>query len=130
MQWEKGTAQEEDKLFDFKVAPTDEAINGLEGQVEVERGLGPMALCYKENMGWIAEQLGPASGHWKRRAREARNEGLNVDKASDVKKRADPITLEELQPHISTQKRRKVTERNSTVDGDEAVAAEQHRRAQ
>ena len=54
--------------------PTNEGINGLEGQIEMECGQGPMALCYKENTGWIVEQLSLMSGHRKRRAREGRNE--------------------------------------------------------
>ena len=74
MQWETGMFQGEDNLFDFKVVPTNEGINGLEGQIEMECGQGPMALCYKENTGWIVEQLSPMSGHRKRRAREGRNE--------------------------------------------------------
>ena len=28
-----------------------------------------MAITYEEEVGWVADKLGPTSGHWKRRAR-------------------------------------------------------------
>ena len=55
MQWETRTFQREDNLFEFRVAPTNEGINGIEAQIGMECGLGPMMLCYKEYTGWIAE---------------------------------------------------------------------------
>lgn len=27
-------------------------------------GPGPMALCYREKLGWVTGSLGPKSGHW------------------------------------------------------------------
>ena len=94
-----------------------------------------MALCYKEDTGWIAEHLGPTNGHWKRRAREARNENLKEEKAPELKKRVGTTPLEELEPFTPDQKRRKTLEQskpqqiNTEMDGDEVVAVEQHRRA-
>lgn len=49
MQWETGTVQGEDNFFEFRVAPTNGGINGIETRQEMECGPGPMALCYKEN---------------------------------------------------------------------------------
>lgn len=117
-------------LFEFRVAPTNGEIKGVETRQEMECGPGPMALCYKENAGWIMEQLGPTSGHWERRAREAHNENPRKEKTLDVKKRVGPTLLEELEPYVPDHKRRKTREqskpqkKNSDTDGDEAVAAE------
>ena len=49
--------------FEFQMAPTMEGIQNIKAHKVKERGSGPMALCYKENMGWVAEYLGPKSGH-------------------------------------------------------------------
>lgn len=62
VQCETGTSQGEDNLFEFRVTPTNEGIIGIEARQEMECGPGPMALCYKENAGWVAEHLGPTSG--------------------------------------------------------------------
>ena len=62
MQWETGTLHGEDNLFEFRVASTNEGSNGFVAQQDMECGLGPMALCYKEDTGWIAEHLGPTNG--------------------------------------------------------------------
>ena len=53
------------------MAPTMEGIQNIKSQKVKVHGSSPMALCYKENMGWVAEHLGPKSGHWKRITREA-----------------------------------------------------------
>lgn len=73
--------------------------------------------------------MGPTSGHWKRHAREARNENLMDEKAPELKKRASPTPLEELEPYIPNKKRRKTSEqnkpqqKNSEMVGDKEVAA-------
>jgi len=71
MQWETGTFHGEGNAFEFQMAPTTEGIQNIKAQKVKEHGPGPMALCYKENMGWVAKHLGPKSGHWKRITHEA-----------------------------------------------------------
>ncbi|KAK7837548.1 hypothetical protein CFP56_021109 [Quercus suber] len=71
MQWETGTLHGEANVFEFQMAPTKEGIQNIKAQKVKEHGSGPMALCYKDNIGWVAEHLGPKSGHWKRIKREA-----------------------------------------------------------
>lgn len=122
-------------MFEFRVASPNKGSNGFVAQQDMKLELGPMALCYKEDTGWIAEHLGPTNGHWKRRACEARNENLKEEKAPELKKRVGTTLLEELEPYILDQKRRKTLEQskpqqiNTEMDGDEVVAVEQHRRA-
>lgn len=53
----------EGNSFEFQMALTMEGIQNIKAHKVNERGSGPMALCYKENMGWVAEHLGPKSGH-------------------------------------------------------------------
>ena len=50
-----------------------------------------MAMTYEMEMGWVAETLGPTSGHWKRRARAGQAKGK--EKAvSPVKKKRGVVT--------------------------------------
>lgn len=55
MQWETRTVHGEDNLFEFWMVPTMEGIKEIETQKDKEHGSGLMALCYKENVGWVAE---------------------------------------------------------------------------
>lgn len=75
---EKGarvTDQAEIPKFSF------EPVNEMqEGGSFVGSGLsrdeeGPRAMTYDMESGWVAEVLGPTSGHWKRRAREGKAKG-------------------------------------------------------
>lgn len=36
-----------------------------------EEVLGPMAMTFSKEVGWVAEKLGPKSGHWNCLARKA-----------------------------------------------------------
>lgn len=63
MQWETGTLHGEGNTFEFQMALTTEGIQNIKAQKVKEHGPNPMVLCYTENMGWVAEHLGPKSGH-------------------------------------------------------------------
>ena len=52
---------------------------------------GPMAMTYEMEMGWVAETLGPTSGHWKRRARTGQAKGKEKIE-SPIKKKKGVVT--------------------------------------
>lgn len=54
--------------FDFMTAQQAPTRDCLVGQVLEENEEGPMAMSYEMSVGWVADKLGPNSGHWKRRA--------------------------------------------------------------
>nr|POF24395.1 hypothetical protein CFP56_35373 [Quercus suber] len=94
-------------------------------------------MCYVEENGWIAEKLGPSSKHWKRLARTVKANLDNKGKSPTQAKRVGPTPLQELDPNIKDLKRRKGMKEDmqNTVgkkhsDGEVAMTAEQHRRAQ
>ena len=54
-----------------------------------------MAITYEEEVGWVADKLGPTSGHWKRRARA--NPSLENNKSlGPNKKKREGSSLEEI----------------------------------
>lgn len=63
MQWEMVIAQREDPTFVFNERP--ESIGGQyeANIVKPNKALGLMAMTYSNELGWIAEALGPTSGH-------------------------------------------------------------------
>ena len=137
MQWEKGIKPVAEKPFEFCVAPKVEGSRDVVGQVSVDKENGPMAISFDVNLGWVAETLGPQSGHWKCMAKKARDTSLKKETKEEIwlGKRLGTSPLQELEPNITTQKRRKLQksskaqEHNAVRDGREAVAAEQHQRA-
>ena len=99
--------------------------------------LGPMAMSFDENVGWVAEKMGPKSKHWKRLAREIKSDALKKSKSPIKQKRECPTPLTEIDPNALELKRRMgknkqhvVSEDGNTMDGNEAVAVRQHHRAQ
>ena len=98
--------------------------------------LGPMAMSYDENVGWVAEKIGPKSKHWKRLAREIKPDALKKSKSPAKQKRECPTPLAEIDPNALELKRRRgknkqvVSIDGNTMDGGEAVVTRQHRLAQ
>nr|POF23049.1 hypothetical protein CFP56_15531 [Quercus suber] len=126
MQWETGTLHGEANVFEFQMAPTKEGIQNIKAQKVKEHGSGPMALCYKDNIGWVAEHLGPKSGHWKRIKREACEAKPKENMGPGTRKRAGITPIDELDTNIIDMKRKKPLEQNKTLrrksstDGGEA----------
>ena len=137
MQWEKADADKIEASFKFKLAPNKTPIQpDLEKTIPGDE-LGPMAMSFEENVGWVAEKMGPKSKHWKRLAREIKSDALKKSKSPIKQKRECPTPLTEIDPNALELKRRMgknkqhvVSEDGNTMDGNEAVAARQHRRAQ
>ena len=54
-----------------------------------------MAMNYEVDVGWVADKLGPTSGHWKRRARAS--PGIeNNEVLGPIKKKREGSSLEEI----------------------------------
>ena len=109
MQWETAHTQEIDNVQVGTLAPSikKEAKVGGPTSMGSELELGPLAMCYVEEKGWIAETLGPSSKHWKRLAREVKVKPDSKGKSPIKAKREGPTPLQELDPNIKDLKRRK-----------------------
>ena len=82
--------------------------------------LGPIAMCFDENKGWISETLGPTSRHWKRLAWEVHNKVAQIEGDPINGKRAGLTPLQELDPNISELKcRRGSTGQSKKKNGEE-----------
>ena len=141
MHWEKAPFPEIEPIFKFVVAPNEKVGSQVESPSDKDAAMGPMALSYNQNEGWVAAQLGPKSKHWKRLAREVNQNKPKGKKGLKSGKREGPTPLQELDPNNLDQKRRKGLKRNESLengntenemestDGGVAVLATQHRRA-
>ena len=69
MQKEIGTQHNVIPKFEFKSALQASTSDCQVGLSFGENMKGPVAMMYEVDVGWVAENLGPNSGHWKRRAR-------------------------------------------------------------
>ena len=101
MQWEKADADKIEASFKFKLAPNKTPIQpGLEKTIPGDE-LGPMAMSFDENVGWVAEKMGPKSKHWKRLAREIKSDALKKSKSPIKQKRECPNTINRNRPKCS-----------------------------
>lgn len=82
MQWEIGTCHGDENRFEFKMALNYKGKKEVCEAGSMGYGPGPMALCYNEQMGWVAGHLSPKSEHWKRLARTAHVD--NLEKGPNV----------------------------------------------
>ena len=82
--------------FDFKSALQSLSRDGPAGLVLEVNEDGPVAMTYEVDVGWVADKLGPNSGHWKRRARASPGNDSIEELGPIQKKREGPISLEEL----------------------------------
>ena len=91
LKWEKGIQQKEETQFNFILAPRLKSPRGDESPVKNEEGNGPMAMCFNEDSGWVAETLGSKSGHWKRLVRmaQSKEESMGLDQLGS--KRIGPV---------------------------------------
>ena len=89
-----------------------------------------MAMTYEMELGWVAETLGPTSGHWKRKARAGQAKGKEkIESPIQMKKGAvTPSCV--LDQNGLGRKRRKVDKQGGDEgveengkDGGEAIAA-------
>ena len=133
---ETKSGEKEHPMFKFKIGPT----GGLgEAQVDLDPASteeGPMAMTYEMDSGWVAEPLGPSSGHWKRRARVGQAKGKEKLESPAKIKRSLLSSSVGLDQNDLGRKKRKVEKKGDDGndeekgrDGGVAVAAVQHRRA-
>ena len=107
MQWENATQQERESRFNFILAPTTFEGITTKGLDLDKTELGPMTMTYELGVGWVAEKLGPRSGHWKRLARNTKPKTNDTDLGPINQKGEGPTPLSDLDPHIIDLKRRK-----------------------
>ena len=110
MPWEKETHHEAEVPFKFRVAPNPEGSEDVVGQDRVDMKSGPMAMRLDSELGWVAKELGPKSGHWKRLVRKAHLASPNKERMKDkiLGKRSSPIPVKVLENTDTTRKRNKI----------------------
>ena len=59
MLWEIMTQQKSEDQFVFQMAPSLEGPDREGSPIREEVATSPMAICYDEKSGWVAETLGP-----------------------------------------------------------------------
>lgn len=131
--------------FVFNKGPTTKEHQDEKKPISNEAAQDPMAMIYKEKVGWVAECLSPKSGHWKRMARENwPKDGIEQQSPSEDKpivqyklKRESPVPLKELELNLTEAKCSKgqreikaAGKENTNTDGREAATTTQCRRAQ
>ena len=93
-------------------------------------------MSFDEKKGWTLEPLGPTRNYWKRKPREVKTKAAYEGMSPLKVKHKGPITLQDLDPYICELKHRKGSKKHNQnsdsgkMDGDVAVVAEQHCRAQ
>ena len=106
--------------------------------------MGPLAISLDLSKGWISEELGPSSRHWKRLARKIKETSSTEKLGPASVKREGLVPLQELDPNTLCAKKGKgkgvenkpLCEENkplceeNKVDGGVAMVARQHCRAQ
>ena len=102
MQWEIGTCHGDENRFEFRMTLNYEGKKEVCEAGSVGCGPHPMALCYNEQMGWVAEHLSPKSEHWKRLARTTRVDNLEKERGPTLKKRENCTPIQELEPNNLT----------------------------
>ena len=139
------TTRQEVPKFVFNESQTDGECQGEPKPDRTDAAQEPMAMTYKNDVGWVAECLGPKNGHWKRMAREVRPKDFNEQQSpSGVKpiiknkvKRESLVPVQELERNITEIKRnrgckegRAIGKEITNTDGGEATTATQCHRAQ
>ena len=96
-----------------------------------------MVMLFDPKRGWTSKKLGPKSGHWKRLARKGKVVPTQEGLGPMNQKREGLTPLQELDPNVLDQKRRRGKTQNKPtledekqMDGNKAVATTQHCRAE
>ena len=67
--------------FKYVLAPNKDQENIMESLTPRASDMGPMAMCYNPNEGWVTTKLSPTSGHGKRLAKEAKQSKPKEEKS-------------------------------------------------
>ena len=130
------TSQGDVPKFKFEAVQKDKELgNDLGLELDKEED-GPIAMTYDMDQGWVAEVLGPTSGHWKRKIREGQPSGKAKELSPVKKKRNAPASQTESDQNKRETKKQRIEIQGSIVcedkalrDGGVAEAAMQLRRA-
>ena len=122
--------------FKFEVVRKEKELGNDSGLELYKEEEGPIAMTYDMDQGWVAEVLGPTSGHWKRKTREGQPNG-KAKELSPVKKKRNALAslTKSIQKKRETKKQRveaqgrNESEDKAIRDGGEAEATMQLRRA-
>ena len=92
----------------------------------------PLVMSFDKDKGWVAETLGPTSGHWKRLARQTNKPSPSKRISPEKLKRSGPVPLQDLDPNTLNTKRKKgklqigeKLDEDKTKVGGKAVATAQ-----
>ena len=87
-----------------------------------------MAMCFNEELGWVAESLGLKSGHGKRLATKAQSkeESMGLDQLGS--KRLGSLPFQELEQNTLEQKRRKVKSKTNITQENKLIGMAERRR--
>lgn len=111
MLWEKMTRQEEAPIFVFKIEQGQPG-KGLKDNLKCkEEVLGPMAMTFCKELGWVAEQLGPKSGLGKRLARKAHVKDQGLGPGPKNAKRESSMPVSELDANTLEHRTNEPTEK-------------------
>ena len=130
------TIQAEAPKFNFEAVQKEKEVGSNLG-LDLTKGEECLiAMTYDMELGWIAEALGPTSGHWKRKAREGQPKGKAKDLSPIQKKGNAPFSLaksdqkkRETKKHRVEAQERNESENKSTRDGGEVDTVRKLRRA-
>ena len=130
------TSQGDVPKFKFEAVRNVEELGNVLGLKVDKEKEGPIAMTYDMDQGWVAEVLGPASGHWKRKIREGQPSGKAKEPSPVKKKRNAPASQTESDQNQRETKKQKSEIQGSIVgeekvlrDGGVAEATMQLRRA-
>nr|POF16047.1 hypothetical protein CFP56_45035 [Quercus suber] len=70
-----------------KNSTTKDAYEVVENLEWAKETMGPIAMSYVQNKGWVSKELGPKSGHWKRLARQNKQTSPTEESDPSSKKR-------------------------------------------
>lgn len=72
MIWELRPTLENEPKFKYVMASNKDQENKVECHTTQASDMGPMAMCYDPNEGWVTSKLGLTSGHWIRKAKDVK----------------------------------------------------------
>ena len=76
-----------------KTPTTKDAYKAVKNLKWAKETVGPIAMSYVQIKGWVSEELGPKSVHWKRLARQNKQTSPTKESGPSRKKREGSIRV-------------------------------------
>ena len=115
------TSQGDVPKFKFEAVRNVEELGNVLGLKVDKEEEGPIAMTYDMDQGWVAEVLGPASGHWKRKIREGQPSGKAKEPSPVKKKRNAPTSQTESNQNQRETKKQRIEIQGSIVGEDKVL---------